>query len=172
MLQNLETGWHECVVEASRRVPGFINATIGYSGISASPATAVEVVKILRQSGLELQEDPDFSGNRKDIPHFSKLSDDEKRELISEDPRFGHVICSCEHVTEGEVVAAIERGATTRDGVKFRTRAGMGRCQAGFCAPRVTKILSRELGIPEEKVTKKGGKSRHLHSKTKELLEE
>jgi glycerol-3-phosphate dehydrogenase len=101
---------------------------------------------------------------------FNQLSDEQKKEWIAQDSRYGHVVCRCETVTEGEIVEAVRRGATTLDGVKFRTRAGMGRCQGGFCTPRVTKILARELGLPEEKVTKKGRKSRVLLYKTKELL--
>ncbi len=72
---------------------------------------------------------------------------------------FGNIVCRCETVTEAEVVAAIRNGARTTDGIKLRTRAGMGRCQAGFCTHHVMRILSRELGTPEEKLTKRGGDS-------------
>jgi glycerol-3-phosphate dehydrogenase len=171
MFRNWEVGWHECVVSPSRSVPGFINLSIGYPGVSAAPATAREVVKLLSQEGLKLEDNPKFNPYRKAITDFSDLSDEEKRELIAEDARYGHVVCRCETVTEGEVVEAISRGATTLDGVKFRTRAGMGRCQGGFCAPRVVSILARELGIPEEEVTKKGSSSRLLLYKSKQLLE-
>ena len=80
------------------------------------------------------------------------------------------MVCRCETVTEGEIVEAIRRGATTVQGVAFRTRAGMGRCQKGFCGPRVVEILSREMGIPRTEVTFKGGDSRVLLYKAKELL--
>jgi glycerol-3-phosphate dehydrogenase len=79
--------------------------------------------------------------------------------LIKLNKAYGNIVCRCETVTEAEVVAAIRNGAKTVDGIKFRTRAGMGRCQAGFCLHHVMKILSRELGIPEEKLTKRGGGS-------------
>jgi len=171
MFRNWELGWHECVVGASRNVPGFVNVSIGYPGVSAAPATAKEVVKLLSQEGLKLEENPEFNPYRQAITHFNDLSDEEKRGLIAQDARYGHVVCRCETVTEGEVVEAIGRGATTLDGIKFRTRAGMGRCQGGFCTPRVISILARELGIPEEEVTRKGEGSRLLLYKSKQLLE-
>ncbi len=172
MFRNWEVGWHECVVRPARKVPRFINVSIGYPGVSAAPATAKEVVNLLAREGLRLEENPKFNPRREGIIDFSELSDEERRELIAKNPLYGHVICRCETVTEGEIVEAIRRGATTLDGVKFRCRPGMGRCQGGFCGPRVTKILARELGIPEEQVTKKGGESRVLLYKSKELIEE
>jgi glycerol-3-phosphate dehydrogenase len=171
MLRNWELGWHECMVSASGKVSRFINVSIGFPGISAAPATAREVVKLLVQEGLRLKENPEFNPYRKAISDFSELPEEGKEELIAEEARYGHVVCRCETVTEGEVIEAIRRGATTLDGIKFRTRAGMGRCQGGFCSPRLIKILARELNISEEEVTKKGGQSRHLLYKSKELLE-
>ena len=170
MFRNWEVGWHECVVQASRKVPRFISICIGYPGVSAAPATAREVAELLRREGLRLEANPRFSPFRKAPPNFSKLSEEQQKELIAQDSRYGHVVCRCETVTEGEIVEAVRRGATTLDGIKFRARAGMGRCQGGFCTPRVAKILGRELGLPEEKITKKGRESRLLLYKTKELL--
>jgi len=171
VFRNFEIGWHECTVGVSRWVPRFINASIGYPGICATPAVGKEMIEILSQQGLQLEENPKFDPYQKAMPDFSELSDEEKKKLIAQDPRYGHVVCRCETVTEGEIVEAIKRGAKTLDGVKFRCRPGMGRCQGGFCGPRVTKILARELGIPEEEVTKKDGESRNLLYKGKELLE-
>ncbi|PIV20356.1 MAG: FAD/NAD(P)-binding oxidoreductase [Deltaproteobacteria bacterium CG03_land_8_20_14_0_80_45_14] len=170
MFRNWEVGWHECVVQASLKVPRFISICIGYPGVSAAPATAREVTELLRREGLRLETNPGFSPFRKAPPVFNKLSEEEQMELVTKDPGYGHVVCRCETVTEGEIVEALRHGATTLDGIKFRTRAGMGRCQGGFCTPRVVKILARELGIPEEKITKKGRESRILLYKTKELL--
>jgi glycerol-3-phosphate dehydrogenase len=171
MFRNWEVGWHECVVQASQKVPRFINICIGYPGVSAAPATGREVTELLRREGLKLEPNPKFNPFRKAPPVFDKVSEERQRELIAEDSRYGHVVCRCETVTEGEIVEAIRRGATTLDGIKFRTRAGMGRCQGGFCTPRVIKILAREIGLPEGEITKKGRGSRLLLYKSKELLE-
>ncbi len=170
MFRNWELGWHECIVNTSSTVPRFVNVSIGFPGVSAAPATAREVVKLLSREGLKLRENPGFNPYRKAITDFTNLTDEEKRKLIASDSRYGHVVCRCETVTEGEIVEAIKQGAATLDGVKFRTRAGMGRCQSGFCSSRVTGILARELGIPEEEITKKGGESRQLLYKSKELI--
>ncbi len=148
----------------------FINFVLGASGLTASPAMAEYVVQeILPYVGLKLENKEGFNPIRKDIPHFSDMDDEQKSKYISQDSRCGHVVCRCETVSEGEVVEAIKRGAKTRDGVKLRTRAGMGRCQGGFCGPRVLKILSRELGEPVEEITRKGGNSAELLCRTKEL---
>lgn len=172
MYRNFEVGWHECTVGVSRWVPRFINASIGFPGICVAPAAAKEIVELLVKEGLKLEENPNFNPYQKAMPIFSELSDEKKRKLIAKDPRYGHVVCRCETVTEGEIVEAINNGARTLDGVKFRCRPGMGRCQGGFCGPRVTNILARELGISEKQVTKKGGQSSHLLYRSKELLEE
>jgi len=171
MFRNWEVGWHECVVQASQKVPRFISICIGYPGVSAAPAAAREVAELLRREGLRLETDEKFSPFRKAPLVFNELPEEQKKEWIARDSRYGHVVCRCETVSEGEIVEAIRHGATTLDGVKFRTRAGMGRCQGGFCTPRVVKILARELGLPEEKITKKGHESRLLLYKSKELLE-
>ena len=111
---------------------------------------------------LGLEPDPDFNGRRKGILNPQELGIEEYNALIRENPAYGTVICRCETVTEGEIIDAIRRnpGAKSIDGVKRRTRAGMGRCQGGFCSPRVLEILSRELGVPMERITKSGGDSR------------
>jgi glycerol-3-phosphate dehydrogenase len=150
----------------------FINMVLGGSGFTSSPAMAEYLVEeILPEVGLKLEENEGFNPYRKSIPRIVELSNEERAKLIAQDPRYGHIVCRCETVSEGEIVEAIKRGATTRDGIKFRTRAGMGRCQGGFCGPRVLKILSRELKIPVNKITKKGNDSREVLFKTKELLE-
>ena len=96
------------------------------------------------------------------IPHFAELPFEEKQKLIEKNPLYGQIVCRCETVTEGEIVDAIRRplGARSLDGIKRRTRAGMGRCQSGFCLPRVCEILHRETGIPQDMITKCGGSSR------------
>jgi glycerol-3-phosphate dehydrogenase len=94
---------------------------------------------------------------------------EEKNEIIKKDPRYGRIVCRCEGITEGEIVEAIltNPGARDVDGVKRRTRSGMGRCQGGFCSPIVVEILARELGVSIDKITKFGGDSVINYSKTK-----
>jgi glycerol-3-phosphate dehydrogenase len=159
----------EFIVEFSPNNPRFMNMVFRMPGISAAPAIIRDAVGMLADHGLPLTKKGDFNPYRKRIPQFSTLSDEERGKLIAQDPKYGHVVCRCETVTEGEIVEAIRRGATTLDGVKFRTRAGMGRCQGGFCGPRVVEILARELNIKPTEVTKRGSGSRILLHETKEL---
>ena len=107
---------------------------------------------------LGLEDDPTFDGTRKGILDPKSLSFEERAKLIKENPAYGTVICRCETITEGEIIDAIRRvpGAKSLDGVKRRTRSGMGRCQGGFCGPYVMKLIAEERGIPKEQVTKNG----------------
>jgi len=142
---------------------GFINHVLGGSGFTASPAMAKYLVeKVLPDVGLKLEQKANFNSHRKDLAHFVDLSNEERSKLIVKEPAYGHIVCRCETVSEGEIVEAMRRGATTRDGVKFRTRAGMGRCQSNFCGHKVLEIMSRELGIPPEKISRKGPGSEEL----------
>ena len=148
------------IIESPRH--GFWNvAGIESPGLSSAPAIAVYVVECLASQGLSLSLKDDFVEERRAPHRFNTLSMEEKNRVIQENPLYGHVICRCESITEGEIVDAIRQnpGARDLDGVKRRTRAGMGRCQGGFCGPMVTEILARELGIPLEQVTKFGGSS-------------
>ena len=141
-------------------VPGFINvAGIQSPGLTAAPAIAVMVCEILEDQGLRLEADETFDPIVTPIPRFSALSLDEKLAVIADDPRFAHVVCRCEEVTEREAHDAIDRGARTLDGLKFRVRAGMGRCQGGFCTWRLMEMLGERLGIAPEDVSKRGGDS-------------
>ncbi len=159
------------IVEFSSTNPRFINAIIRPPGIAGAPPMARHVVGMLADAGLKLTSKSDFNPRRKAIPRFRDLSDEERDGLIKQDSGYGHVICRCETVTEGEIVEAIRRGARTEQGVKMRTRAGMGRCKRGFCGPRVIAILARELDIPVTEVTKRGRGSTLLPYKSKELLQ-
>ncbi len=161
----------DSVIEVSHKARRFINAVISPPGMSICFAVARHVVELLSGEGLELSPREDFNPYRRGIPRFRELPWAEQESLIERDPRFAHMVCRCEGVTEAEVVEAIGRGARTLDGVKHRTRAGMGRCQGGFCSPRVMRILSRELGIPMVDLTKKGANSQHLLFRSKELLD-
>lgn len=150
--------------------PSFINAAgIESPGLSASPAIAEYIIELLKKSGANLKTNESFNPIRKPYHKFRESSVDEKNRVIKERPEYGRVICRCETVTEGEIIDAIRTnpGARDIDGVKRRTRAGMGRCQGGFCLPYVSEILARELKIPFEKVTKSGGNSNIVIGKTK-----
>ncbi|MCR4736475.1 MAG: NAD(P)/FAD-dependent oxidoreductase [Treponema sp.] len=150
------------IIEEDSNVGGFINvAGICSPGLSAAPAIAEYVTQILEKAGLDCTKRKDFIEERQGIPNFSLSDLETKEKLIKENHLFGQVICRCETITEAEIVAAIHSplGAKDTDGVKRRTRAGMGRCQAGFCLPRVAEILSRELKIPMTNVSKNGGSS-------------
>lgn len=148
----------------------FINvAGIESPGLSASPAIAEYVLDMLKESGLCLEKDESATRERAPMHEFREASVAKKNEMIKKNPLYGKIICRCESVTEGEIVDAIKRapGARDIDGIKRRTRAGMGRCQGGFCSPYVIEILSRELDLPYEKITKSGGGSYVVSGKTK-----
>ncbi|WP_082394788.1 NAD(P)/FAD-dependent oxidoreductase [Caloranaerobacter sp. TR13] len=163
------------IVEESKEARGFINvAGIKSPGLSASPAIAEYVVELLSDinGGFEAKED--FNPIRRRMIRFEKLSADEKAELIRKDPKFGRIICRCENITEGEIVDAIRRkvGATTVDGIKKRVRPGTGRCQGGFCSPRVMEILARELGKDISEIVKDSPNSYILVGNTNKGLGE
>ena len=139
---------------------GFINiAGIQSPGLTAAPAIALRVAGLLRDEGLALTPRDDFAPGLPVPVHFMSLSTEVQIELAERDPRYRRMSCRCEFITEGEILDAIGRGAKTLDGIKFRTRAGMGRCQGGFCAARCMELLARELDIPFTDVTKRGGGS-------------
>lgn len=121
-------------------------AGIKSPGLTAAPAIGEYAAGLLAEMGVELKKKDSWDGKRTQI-HFKELSREEKAALIKNDPRYGRVICRCETITEGEIVAAIHSPITpcSIDGIKRRAGAGMGRCQGGFCGPRVLDILSREL---------------------------
>jgi glycerol-3-phosphate dehydrogenase len=167
-LMTLHDRGTDYIIEAPQEVPKFINLVIVAPSMGASPAIAKMVVRMIGEQGLPLVENSAFSPFRKGVLPFHKLSLDQKNDLISRDGRYGHVVCRCETVTEGEIVEAIKKGAATTDEIKFRVRAGMGRCQGGFCLPRVIEILSRELDVPQTNITKNGSESNILKFRIKE----
>lgn len=151
-------------------VPGFINAAgIESPGLSSAPAIAVYIADMLRADGVELVPREDAIRTRPSMHAFREMSKEEKNEVIRRDPAYARVICRCEEVTEGEILAAIRQNPKPRDldGVKRRTRAQMGRCQGGFCSPYVVELLAKELGVAYDEVTKCGGASRLNYGKTK-----
>ena len=167
-----ESSVGDFIIKSYEEPRGFINvAGIKSPGLTAAPAIAEMVITLLKQRGLELKPKANFNPHHKPIPRaIDDLSNRNMKRLLTEDPRYGHMVCRCEHVSEGEIVEAIKRGAATLDGIKFRTRAGMGRCQGGFCTPHLLRIISRELGIKVEDVTKRGGGSTIVPYKAKSLL--
>ena len=151
----------------------FINvAGIESPGLSASPAIAEYVREIMENKGVVLKQKSDFNPIRKPMHYFRNSSIAEKNKIIKENSAFGNIICRCEMVTEGEILEAIRSNPKPRDldGVKRRTRAQMGRCQGGFCMPYIIELLSKELNIPYEEVTKFGGKSTVNVGLTKEMF--
>lgn len=146
-------------------------AGIESPGLSASPAIAEYVCNLLSEIGLLLVKKENLVTTRKSMHAFREATREEKNKMIRENPSYGKIICRCEGVTEGEILDAIrtQPKATDLDGVKRRTRSQMGRCQGGFCSPYIIELLSRELNLPYEKITKFGGESYVAIGKTKEI---
>ena len=157
------------IIGEAEGAPGFIDvAGIKSPGLSAAPAIALRVVSIIGEAGLALVRKKDFDP----IVHRKQsinMTDEEQSAMIGMDPLYGRVICRCENITEGDIVDSISRpvGATTLDSVKRRCRAGMGRCQSGFCGPKVQQILARELGKPLHEIVLDGESSYILTGRTK-----
>jgi glycerol-3-phosphate dehydrogenase len=154
-------------------VYGFINvAGILSPGLTSCFSIANKVVEFLELLGVELKIKEDYNPICPKPERFKNFSKEELDQKIKENPSWGRIICRCETIPEKEIIDAIHApvGATTVDGIKFRCRPGMGRCQGGFCRPRVIEILSRELNIPYEEVTKRGEDTNYLIAKTKDLI--
>ena len=163
---------HEFIIGEVPGAENFIDcAGIESPGLTSSPAIGEMVAEIVRAK-LELSEKEHFISRRKGIMNPTQLPDGERQEWIRRHPAYGHIVCRCEHISEGEILDAIHRPLSARslDGVKRRVRAGMGRCQGGFCSPRVMELLSRELDIPLEQITKRGGASTLLCGQNKDSL--
>lgn len=163
-------GYDDFLIQESKEYKGFINfAGIKSPGLSSAAAFGPLCKEMLEKDGLEFIEKKDFEYYS--LPSFFKdLSLEEKEEKIKEDDKYGRVICRCETITEGEIVASIHSlvPATTIDGVKRRTNAGMGRCQGGFCAPKVFEILKRELSLNYDEIYQDKNGSQVVVCQTKE----
>ncbi len=145
---------HDFQIYEDKKNKGFINiGGMESPGLSSATAVALDIVKMLGESGLVLDAKEEIVDERK-IARFKGLSHEERAKLVAENPAYGKIICRCETVTEGEIINAIHRPipAVSIDAVKRRCNAGMGRCQGGFCGPRVQEIIARELNIPLEEV--------------------
>lgn len=150
------------IIRPAQVVSNFVNvAAIDSPGLSSCVAIAEYTVSILNELGLTTTPKADWDGTRENPHAFREMNDDEKNAYIQNHPAYGKIVCRCETVSEGEIRDAIRRNPPAQDidGVKRRTRSGMGRCQGGFCMPTVMKLLAEEHGIPMEQVTKKGGNS-------------
>lgn len=160
------------IIGEAEGADGFIDcAGIESPGIASCPAIGEMVAEILCQK-MDLQKKDNFIPTRKGILNPSTLSIEERNALIKENPAYGNIICRCEMVTEGEIIDAIRRplGAKSLDGVKRRTRAGMGRCQSGFCSPRTMEILARERDMSMFDITKSGGRSQIVMGTNKDMV--
>ena len=151
-------------------MPNVLHLTgIESPGLASSPAIAEYAVNMLKDMGLNLASKSDFNPKIIRRKPFIDMTETERAEAIKENKAYAKIICRCETVTEAEIIGFIKSlcPATTLDAVKRRTRAGMGRCQGGFCSPRVVEILSRELGADMPDITKKGAGSYILTGKIK-----
>ena len=159
-------------IEMSQKCENLVQvAGIQSPGLTASPAIAEYVKDILKSGGLELTEKVKYNA---DIPNFETIRNAKNIEaidaIVAENPAYAKIICRCEKISEAEIVAAIHKGHTTLDGIKFYTRSGMGRCQGGFCSYKILKIIARETGIPVEEITKRGGDSRIVTGRLGECM--
>jgi glycerol-3-phosphate dehydrogenase len=160
------------IIEIPQNVDGFVNlGGIESPGFTAAPAIAVKVIELLEGAGEVLQEKADWNPIRMARPVFRHLTREEQAALIAKDPAYGRIVCRCETVTEGEILAEIHAPipAVTYDALKRRTWLGTGRCQGGFDMPRVVAILAREKGLKPEEISKKGQGSEFLFRQTKEV---
>ena len=152
---------HDFILGEVSDAPGFFDcAGIESPGLTAAPALGLELSDMLAKY-LSLDRNPDFNGHRDGFLNPKALPLEELAKLIEEKPEYGRIVCRCEQVSEGEILDAIRRplGARSLDGVKRRVRAGMGRCQSGFCSPRIMDILAEEWGVDVADITKAGGHS-------------
>jgi glycerol-3-phosphate dehydrogenase len=161
------------IIEKSEYVSNLIYASgIQSPGVASAPAIAEEIerltIEVLR-SVMEVKKKENFNSKRKGIPDIRNMSLEEKSKIIKENPSYGEIICRCEEISRGEIIDALKSpiNVTTTDGIKRRVRAGMGRCQGGFCLPLITNIIEEETGTNMLNITKKGGKSNILMSETK-----
>jgi len=157
-------------ITVSEKQPRLVQvAGIQSPGLTAAPAIGEYVKDLLKSAGLVLTERADYDPLIDEVPRIRKLSPYEADALIESEPAYGEIVCRCESVSEAEIVAAIRRGHTTMDSIKFYTRAQMGRCQGGFCSYKIMKILQRETGMAVEEITKRGGMSRLIKDRVGSL---
>ena len=147
-------------IKISDVAPAFVQvAGIQSPGLTASPAIGDYVKDLLKKAGLRLVEKSEWDPYVHKVPRARDADPYALDALVAKDPAYGDIVCRCERVSEAEIVAAIRAGHTTLDGIKYYTRAHMGRCQGGFCTYKIIRILMRETGMSFDEVTKRGGDS-------------
>src|SRR5690606_21218882 len=162
---------NDYVIEVPSSVQGFVNlGGIESPGLTSAPAIAQMVVDLMKDAGEEFITKKDWDPIRPARPRSAHMTHQERKLLCDMDHRYGRVICRCENVTEGEIIAEIHAPipAQTYDAIKRRTWLGTGRCQAGFDMTRVVTILARELGVSPFEITKRGHGSEYLYRTTKD----
>ncbi len=158
------------VIGSSEVNKNFINvAGIESPGLSSAPAIAEMVLEMVLSLAGDVEKKSNFNPNRPAPVRFREMTSSQRAKLVEKNKAYGRIVCRCETITEGEIIDAIHAPAGARDvdGVKRRTRAGMGRCQGGFCGSKVVEILARELNVPVNSITKFGGESKIIYEKTK-----
>ena len=161
---------HDFIIEPSAVDRRFFNvAGIESPGLTSAPALAKYVAEAVTAEIGNVKRNENFNGIRKPFHFFKDLSVDEKNAIIKQNPAYGKIICRCEEITLGEILFELNRNPVpkTVDGVKRRVRAGMGRCQGGFCQPSVADILRERFNVPYERITKRGGGSYLFTGRTK-----
>ena len=161
---------HEFIIKEVEDAPGFIDCVgIESPGLTSAPAIGEMVAELIKKK-LQPKQKMDFIAVRKGVLFPQSLTKEERRQLIREQPAYGNIICRCEMVSEGEILDSIYRplGAKSLDGIKRRTRAGMGRCQSGFCSPRIIEILAQSLKKEEAEITKSGKGSKIIMGRNRD----
>ncbi len=143
-------------IDHSAARPGVIHAFVGSPGLTAAPAIADMIISLVSDLGIRMEENKRFTPYRPLWDHFASADPEKREQLVAKNSAFGRIVCRCERVSEAEIKEAIGRGAVTMDSVKNLTRAGMGRCQGGFCGATVLNMLARETAQPVTDITKKG----------------
>jgi glycerol-3-phosphate dehydrogenase len=164
-----EGGWGDYIIEESKQIPNMVNLLgIESPGLTAAPAIAKEVVRMISKS-IDLKFKTDFKTKKINNKRFIELSSKEQSDLINKDSRWGRVVCRCEHITEAEVLNALNNPlkAQTLSSVKYRCRAGMGRCQGGFCTQHIVKIMEEDLQIKVNDIKLKSPKSNLFYGRTR-----
>ena len=163
-------GFGDFIIEEAPELPGMLHLVgIESPGLTAAPAIALDVAKWVG-GYLPLRDNEGFVNGRKPDIQFRELSSEQQARLVEEDPDYGRVVCRCELVTRKEVLDAIRNpiGVRTLEGIRYRSRAMMGRCQGGFCGPRVVDMLQEDFGVPSQEISLKGPRSRLFVGPAKE----